>query len=85
MIHPAFERATNALMRVDELRLAGDVALHQGGRNEVRVDRIVPEVECGAESLGPWWRLLDRARAFGRRFIDHTPKDTSSFTAVMNW
>jgi len=27
------------------LRLAGDVALYQGGRNEVRIDRIVLEVE----------------------------------------
>ena len=45
-VHPAFlEGRHKCLTRVDELRLTRDVALHQGGRNEFRVDRIVLEVE----------------------------------------
>lgn len=40
-----FEGRHKCLPRVDELRLAGDSALDQGGRNEFRIDRIVFEVE----------------------------------------
>ena len=45
-IHPAFfEGRHKCLTCVDELRLTRDVPLHQGGRNEFRVDRIILEVE----------------------------------------
>ncbi len=45
-IHLAFfEGRHKCLPCVDELRLAGDSALDQGGRNEFGIDRIVFEVE----------------------------------------
>jgi hypothetical protein len=45
-VHPAFlESCHKCLTCVDELRLAGNVALNQGGQDEFRIDRIVLELE----------------------------------------
>jgi hypothetical protein len=45
-IHPAFlESRHKCLSRVDDLRLAGNPALDQGGCNEFCINRIVFEVK----------------------------------------
>ena len=87
-IRPAFfEGRHKCLTRVDTLRLAGDVALDQGGRNEFRVDRIVLEVEYAERSFHGSFveRLLVGPEPSGGGSLITPQKTPSSFTAVMNW